>query len=97
MEPLSEGAMPPNLWSPECLARGLPQGGKPTTKSVLRRTVRRARGRKDKRISESELHGAVNCTLPPTDAAERTGHTLGSVYQRRLLLKRADDRRRIGS
>ena len=61
MEPLSEAAPLPNLWSPECPARGLPQGGKPTTKSVLRRTVRRARGRKNKRISESELHGTVNC------------------------------------
>ena len=50
----------PNLWSPECLARGLLQGGKPMTKSVQRRTVRRFRGRKDKRISESKLHGAVN-------------------------------------
>jgi hypothetical protein len=50
-----------NLWSPECPARGLPQGGKPTTKSVRRRTVRRSRGRKDKRISESKLCGAVNC------------------------------------
>src|SRR5450755_5163155 len=61
MEPLSEAATLPNLWSPECLARGLPQGGKPTTKSVLRRTVRRSRGRKGERISESELHGTVNC------------------------------------
>ena len=61
MEPLSEATTLPNLRSPECLARGLPQGGKPATKSVLRRTVRRARGRKYKRISESELHGIVNC------------------------------------
>ena len=61
MESLSEAAKLPNLWSPECLARGLPQGGKPTSKSVRRRTVRRLRGRKAKRISESELHGAVNC------------------------------------
>ena len=63
MEPLSEAATLPNLWSPECLARGLPPGGKPTTKSVLRRTVRRARSRKGKRISESKLHGTVNCNL----------------------------------
>jgi len=62
MEPLSEAATLPNLWSPECLARGLPQGGKPTTKSVLRRTVRRSQGRKSERISESKLCGAVNCT-----------------------------------
>ena len=55
--------MLPNLLSSECLARGLPQDGKPTTKSVLRRTARRSRGRKDKRISESKLHGAVNCNL----------------------------------
>jgi hypothetical protein len=41
MEPLSETLTFPNLRSPECLARGLPQGGKPTTKSVLRRTVGR--------------------------------------------------------
>jgi hypothetical protein len=61
MEPLSEATTLPNLRSPECLARGLPQGGKPATKSVLRRTARRARGRKGERISESKLHGTVNC------------------------------------
>jgi hypothetical protein len=61
MELLSEAATPPNLRSLECPARGLPQGGKPATKSVLRRTVRRSRGRKSERISESELHGAVKC------------------------------------
>ena len=51
----------PNLRSPECLASGLPQGGKPVNKSVLRRIARRSRGQKSERISESELHGIVNC------------------------------------
>ena len=51
MEPLSEAATLPNLRSPECLARGLPQGGKPARRSVLRRTVCRSRRRKGKRIS----------------------------------------------
>ena len=63
MELLSEAATFPNLRSPECLARGLPQGGKPAAKSVLRRTARRARGRKDERISESKLHGIVTFNL----------------------------------
>src|SRR5437763_11019419 len=63
MEPLSETATFPNFLSPECLARGLPQGGKPANKSVLRRTVRRSRGRKCERISESELRGTVNYNL----------------------------------
>ena len=63
MEPLLEAATLPNLRSPECLARGLPQGGKPTKRSVRRRTVRRARGRKNERISESKLHGTVNYNL----------------------------------
>ena len=61
MEPLSETETFPNLRSPECLARGLPQGGKPANKSVRRRTVRCSRGRKSERISESELRGIVNC------------------------------------
>ena len=63
MELLSETTTIPKLRSPECLARGLPQGGKPANESVLRRTVRRSRGRKSERISESELRGIVKCNL----------------------------------
>ena len=62
MELLSlAGLLRVSLLLPKCLTRGLPQGGKPATRSVLRRTVRRPRGQKAKRISESKLRGAVNC------------------------------------
>jgi hypothetical protein len=54
----------PNLSSPECPTRGLPQGGKPTFFSEP--TINSgslSRGRKTKRVSESKLHGTVNCKL----------------------------------
>jgi hypothetical protein len=54
----------PNLSSPECPTRGLPQGGKPTFFS--KPTINSGslpRGRKTKRVSESKLHGTVNCKL----------------------------------
>jgi hypothetical protein len=58
---VAHGSQPcANLSSKECPACDLPIGGKPTTKSVLRRIVRRSRGQKDKRVSESNLHGIVN-------------------------------------
>ena len=51
----------PNLLSPECPTRGLPQGGKPTKPSAASiNSESMLRGRKAKRVSESELHGAVN-------------------------------------
>src|SRR5262245_47668985 len=54
----------PNLLSPECPTRGLPQGGKPTFFSEpSANSGSLLRGRKAKRVSESELHGAVNCRL----------------------------------
>jgi hypothetical protein len=54
----------PNLLSSECPTRGLPQGGKPTTYSELPTNSGSApRGRKAERVSESKLHGTVNCNL----------------------------------
>ena len=54
----------PNLSSPECPTRGLPQGGKPTKRPSLASNSDSAnRRRKAKRISESELHGTVKCNL----------------------------------
>ena len=54
----------PNLFSPECPAHGLPQGGKPTNQSGLPSNSDSApRRRKAKRVSESKLHGAVNSNL----------------------------------
>src|SRR6185312_3474702 len=54
----------PNLLSPECPTRGLPQGGKPT--SFSRPSINSGslpRGRKTKRVSESKLHGIVKYKL----------------------------------
>ena len=54
----------PNLLSPECPTRGLLQGGKPTGESAPQsNSDSAARRRKAKRVSESELHGAVNPNL----------------------------------
>jgi hypothetical protein len=64
-------------------ARGLPRGGR------LARLLARHRGHDPGRphqplwtVAEDELVR----TLPPREAAERTGRTLAAVYQRRHLL-----------
>src|SRR5204863_5606455 len=55
---------PPNLRSPECPKRGLPQGRKPTDSSdASTNSEPMPRCRKTKRVSESKLHGTVNCNL----------------------------------
>lgn len=55
----------PNLFSPECPTRGLPQGGKPTICVVNCPSNNDSafRCRKAKRISESKLHGIVSYNL----------------------------------
>jgi hypothetical protein len=54
----------PNLLSPECPTRGLPQGRKPTINSVAStNSGPMSRRRKTKRVSESKLHGIVNSIL----------------------------------
>jgi hypothetical protein len=69
------GAQPsPNLSSPECPTRGLPQGGKPTDQSKASTSGETMpRRRKAKRISESKPHGTV--TFNPVALLTRGGES----------------------
>ena len=75
-----------NLRSPECLTRGLPQGGKPTkTPDASTNSATMSRSRKAKRVSESKLHGTVNCNLVAlltrgSESSRAVGPSYGVVH-----------------